>query len=692
MSIGYAGKILVLDLTNKSTSIMDTEPYEEYGGGYGLASAVFWDLRADKLPFDSFDPKNITVIAASPFTGTLVPAAARCDVSGVAAQGYPTSWFTHGNFGGRFAGELKHAGWDAIAVTGVSAEPVWVNIINDKVTLESAEDLWGKGTWETQEAIWDKLDSKEVKGWNQYGTTRTAGRSTQRSAILCIGPMGEVMARDFGCLVHDGGKAVGQGGFGAVWGSKKLKAISIIGTLPVEVADPKALMEANLWAMKYHVAPEEPEIDGAHNHNKEPIGQHGNVFVERTSVGPDGCQLCPICCGRRAPVGGTNGSTCCAARYYRAAAFAANAGIEDMGIANDIQQQYGANTYAMDYLIKYFVSLHSLGIMGPGKAIDSSLPFDKYGLSIFIKEILDMIVEGTGIGLDLREGILNAVKKWGRLDEDLKSGILMFPYWGYPEHGYDTRAQLEFGFGSIFDSRCHNEHEIAYVTGWYTYNHIGKEYPLSAEKLVTSAVRAMVPYQDDPHMLDFSDANMYSEHIAKLLLWQRCYGRFWKQSMGLCDWGWADLINMYTPDLKGLTPEAEPKFYTAVTGKPFSFEDGIKVGQKIWNLHNAIWTLQGRHRDMVKFPDYIYDSGTNGFYEFFGPGFYVLPVYENNKWDFKSVYGRNIDRDKFEDFKTIFYKLNGWDTTTGWPTRAILESLGLKKVADKLESVGKLGS
>jgi len=37
-----------------------------------------------------------------------------------------------------------------------------------------------------------------------------------------------------------------------------------------------------------------------------------------------------------------------------------------------------------------------------------------------------------------------------------------------------------------------------------------------------------------------------------------------------------------------------------------------------------------------------------------------------------------------------YYKLRGWDVTTGMPTREKLEELGLKEVADELERLGKL--
>ena len=54
--------------------------------------------------------------------------------------------------------------------------------------------------------------------------------------------------------------------------------------------------------------------------------------------------------------------------------------------------------------------------------------------------------------------------------------------------------------------------------------------------------------------------------------------------------------------------------------------------------------------------------------------------------------GRTLDRDKFEDFKTRFYAHEGFEESTGRPTRSGLEALGLGFAADKLEAAGKLGA
>jgi aldehyde:ferredoxin oxidoreductase len=153
MTGGYMGKILRVNLTNKSTGTIPTEKYEEYGGGHGMGSAIFFDLVGEQLPFEAFDPRNLIIIMNHPFAGTFMPGSGRCEVQGLAPMLYPVEWFAHSNFGGRFTAQLKFAGWDGIVVEGASDNPVWINIINDKVKIESADGIWGMDTWDTQQEI-----------------------------------------------------------------------------------------------------------------------------------------------------------------------------------------------------------------------------------------------------------------------------------------------------------------------------------------------------------------------------------------------------------------------------------------------------------------------------------------------------------------------------------------------------------
>jgi len=92
--------------------------------------------------------------------------------------------------------------------------------------------------------------------------------------------------------------------------------------------------------------------------------------------------------------------------------------------------------------------------------------------------------------------------------------------------------------------------------------------------------------------------------------------------------------------------------------------------------------LQGRHRDMEVYPDYIYDRPSRG---------HEMTMFEDGEWKFGSGAGRRLDRAKVEDFKTRFYKFEGYNPDNGYPTRATLEEMNLPKVADALEKKGRLG-
>jgi aldehyde:ferredoxin oxidoreductase len=50
-----------------------------------------------------------------------------------------------------------------------------------------------------------------------------------------------------------------------------------------------------------------------------------------------------------------------------------------------------------------------------------------------------------------------------------------------------------------------------------------------------------------------------------------------------------------------------------------------------------------------------------------------------------------LDESGVELFKTNFYKLEGWDVSTGWPTKKTLQELSLNKVADTLSERKRIG-
>lgn len=693
---GYMGKVLRVNLTDGKTSTIDTGKYEDWGGGHGMGSAIFWDLCPNKA-ISGFDSQNVVTIMTSPLSGTLTPGApGRTEVQGVGVQSYPTEWFTRSNFGGRFGAMLKYAGWDGVVIEGKAEKPVWIDIRNDDVQIRDAKGLWGLDTWETQEEIWSEVSGgKGGHAWWQMGVGRDQGRTTQKPAVLTIGPAGENLSR-IAALVHDAGNGAGQGGFGGVWGSKNLKAISVIGTNSVPVADPNALMSARLWAQRnYGTDVKEP---------KTPLGEFafGGPPTSGAALAgippgipfrPQGCLGCHRSCRARFRDSSGNESSCVDFVFYNVYDANKHGHVTEVMLkAGELAQRMGVNNYPLLGGIIWLKNLHKKGVLGSEK-IPYTLPFDQLGEVEFAKELIEQIAKRKGIGKDLAEGPPRAAKKWGRLEEDLQTGTLPFQYWGYPEH-YDARTEVEWGYGTILGDRDINEHDFNWNVYWTPTINIlhGQQPPVTAKELSEIVAEKCKPY-NDPLMIDYSDEGIYSEHMAKTVAWHRHYTRFWKQSILYCDWCWADFVNPYDPDKKGLTPEGEPKFFNAVTGKNLSFEEGIEIGRKIWNLDRAIWVLQGRHRDQEVFADYTFQvpaqhKGTK-YTTYEAP--YVMPVHENGEWKYKKVGGRTLDKDKFEGWKTKYYKLEGWNPDTGWPTRGTLEDLGLKHVADELEQQNKLG-
>lgn len=676
MAAGYAGKILKINLKRRSISIIDTEQYIEWVGGHGIGSALFWDFCKDKT-IDGFNPQNVITIMSSPLSGTLSPGGAgRTELQGIGIQAYPIGWFTRSNFGGRFGGMLKSAGWDGMVIEDASDTPIWINIINDHVTFEDASKLWGLDTWDTQQVIWQSVTGKSNQG--EWLSTIDNTQTTQKPAVLCIGPSGENLSRS-AVLIHDIGHAAGQGGFGGIWGAKNLKAISVIGTGDIKIANPKELLDSRLWF------------------------QRNYSFDKEGQVGLAGCQGCSKICRRRNLEIG-NGLACAGLTWYKIAVSNEEVQPDVYLKVADLTQKYGINAMDLQSYIKkhtvgaYLIELKNMGILGPGNIIDSDpLPFDKLGKLEYAESLIKAISYRQGIGNDLAEGPSRAAKKWGRLEKDLESGILPMAQWGYAWHW--SLPGVEWPFGSILGDRDIEEHDFdpSYST---SPGSLGlKLYPedLTPEQHVELISQKTIPFTGDPLMFNYSwqgsDGNnmadalekgIYSKHKAKLVAWHRHYTRFWKQSIQYCDWMFSNFTSKQKPHHSGYTPEAEPKFYNAVTGNKLSFAQGMEIGRKIWNLDRAIWILQGRHRDMEVPAAFLFKPGASY------PKPY--PVFKNNKWHFDtSLADMYLDRNGVESFKTNYYELEGWDTSNGWPGRGTLEDLGLKKVADTLQKVSRLG-
>jgi len=680
MANGYAGKILKLNLTTKEIGVIDTAQYEEFGGGVGIGSAIFWDLAVAEDEWDladAFDPHNVISLMSGPLAATGVPGGGRTSVCGIAPETYPEPLFHRTSFGGRFATMLKLAGWDGVAVQGKADRPVWINIVNDKVTIEDAGDLWGLNTYETQGKIASAVAGRTRFGheWHQIEEEYT----TARPQIVCIGPVGESMTR-IASLIHGSGVSARTGGFGGVFGSKNLKAISVIGTGSIEVADPAAVVQTRLW--------------------------HARNFprIRAATPGTSACMPCLNNDRKRNSYYG--GESMCADEYWymgsqpgslmRGADIAIKWGIctwaTKFGGAMEAKMPNAPAPFkgsvpmepGMGWYIKY---LYELGVLGPGKKIDSyPLPMDQWGELSFREAFCDAIARKVGIGADLAEGAFEAAHKWGRLEEDLNSGVLRFPAYGASWH--HSLPGVDWAYSYIFMSGDPMWH------GFFGIGGGGRGGPASntAEELVEMLASKVVPLDGDPLMFsncwkgeEARKTGIYSPHKAKMLAWARRYAGFYNESLSICEMLLPSFMAQSADGIAGPSPELEYRYYQAVTGSKQTLADTIETGRKIWNMERAIRVMAGRHRDKEQFAPFMFMPGAT-----FALGM-SKPVYQDGKWSFENQDDLYLDRDGVEEFKTNFYRSEGWDVATGRPKRNTLEELGMNKVADVMAARGKLG-
>lgn len=217
MAGGYMGnglaKILFVDLSNGSMKeeFFGEEILRKFIGGYGLAAKIMYDRQEPCV--EPLGPKNMLGFLTGPLTGTPAIIGSRYVVVGKSPL---TGTWGDANSGGDFGPNLKFAGYDGVFFTGVSMKPVYLYIENGKPELKDADWLWGRDTNETEDMLQERHGSK--------------------IHVACIGPSGESLSL-ISCIINDKGRAAGRSGLGAVMGSKKLKAIAVVGDMEVPLAD-----------------------------------------------------------------------------------------------------------------------------------------------------------------------------------------------------------------------------------------------------------------------------------------------------------------------------------------------------------------------------------------------------------------------------------------------------------------------
>ena len=620
-----------------------------YIGARGIATRIAWDEL--KPGIGEFSPENMLMFFTGPLTGTSAPCSGRVEVFGLGPQGYPVPWFTRSGMGGRWGPELKYAGYDGLVVTGAAEKPVYLWINDDKAEIRDATKLWGKGTYETQQRLMDEHGA-EVR-------------------IAAIGPAGENLSR-IAIINSETESAAGQGGFGAVMGSKKLKAVAVRGTRSLRVADADDLLRKSI-AIKNEV------------HSLWEYMARDRLAAEQTPRPYQGRRwACSQQCTRPCAmyykgVPGTvrkgefhSGQMHCVGSMFPGMgkehfynwSLGFEAGFEAGKFAND----YGLNHW--DLLLGIFPWLRDCAEAGvltdlDGMPIDLNNPY-------FWHQVLRKIAYREGLGDALAEGGFRAPLRLGIGEEQIKPlyaawgyaghwdghgdhcNYIVFPFWIVPamQWAVDTRDPISSGHGYGQT-----------IMFWSKF--LSEKWGLAWEKMIDIGERLYGPGNGramDPLGGYEAKAPAAVWHTLRSVL---------KDSVTISDQAFPRIFSLKTEDGFPRTddmdgPSFEYHLFKAATGVDWSEEELDRACERIINLDRGLQIRDfGRSRKD--------DEG-------------IIPYLEREENHVNPLIGQKqaLDGAKFRQLMTEFYRLRGWDPETGWPTKAKLDELGLPEVAADL--------
>jgi len=466
--MGWQKKILRVDLTKGTAASepLNMEWANLYLGERGLATKYLWENMDPKA--DAMGPDNVLIFATGPLTGTMASTSGRY---AVVTKGPLTGAIACSNSGGKFGAELKFAGYDLLVIHGKSAKPVYLYIVDDKVEILPADDIWGASVWHNEE--W-------IKEHHQDPLIRVAsiGVSGERGVL-------------FSCIVNDLHRAAGRSGVGAVMGSKNLKAVAVRGTVGVSVYDPERFMDAVtktkalLWdndgrrslteegtnamidsMQEFGGLPtrnfQEVQFDGVHKINPaamvetKPNG-HRNLITNKACFG------CTIACGRIAHIDKEHFTIVNRKEYWHASggleyetafAFGPAVGVDDIDaltFASYLMNEHGMDPISFGVTLAAAMELYEMGVI-------TDKDTDGVPLNFGNAEALTIMAEKTGkyegFGQILGLGSKRMCEKYGHPE-------LSMSVKGQEFAGYDSRALQGMGLGYATSNRgaCHLKHD-----------------------------------------------------------------------------------------------------------------------------------------------------------------------------------------------------------------------------------------
>jgi aldehyde:ferredoxin oxidoreductase len=634
---GYAGVILRIDLSLKTVSRLPTSAYSErFLGGRGIAAKIYWDETTPQT--GAFDPDNPVIFITGPVAGFTRFSGCRWQICGKSAQMQPEA-FSYANLGGSWGAWLKFSGYDGLVVTGRAEKPVFILIDNGRVEIRDASRLWGQTTIETQHLLQAELgiDSK----------------------VLAIGPAGENRVTFATVLAAE--NASGSSGFGAILGSKNLKAV-------VVKADPK---QRPVAADPEGLRSLADQVYQLRTRNFEDYGHLLPLKIRFTA-----CYGCISGCtrGTYEAEGGRQFKVLCqqGAFYLGPAMKYSGKGAPEVNrLASRLCDMYGLDTSVLSPMISWLSQCYEAGILIDH---DAGLPLSRIGSVEFIETLISKISRRQDFGDILARGTLQAADYVGKDSRNLLNSLLMSRSNEGKDH--DPRLILVNSLLCAVEPRRPIQlvHAAALpLSRWMNWRNGRKDAFLSSEVIRNIAET----------FWGGQDGGDYSTYVGKALAAKiiQEYG-YIKESLILCDLAWP-IYQVHSPDKNLGLFSLESRILSAITGTKTDEAGLSAAGERIFNLQRAILIRQGwggRKGDNLM--GYLFQEPLR--WVFYDPDCLVPDLHGNPV----SRKGAIVEQDRFEILKDEYYALRGWDIESGLQTRSKLADLQLMDIAQELEKSG----
>lgn len=619
---GWAGTILSVDLTSRKIEKIPLD--KELASNYvgGRGTNVRILYDQVKPGSDPLGPENRLIIGSGPLSGTMLPAGK----TNITALSPMTGILGDANGGFHFSPELKFAGYDHIVFSGKAEKPVYLWIDDDKVEVRDARHLWGQLIHVARNMIRRELGDPRIQ-------------------TVCIGPAGEKLVRLANVMVGDG--SCSRTGMGAVMGSKNLKAVAVRGTKGVKVAQPELFMTlAKDLTQRQFRSPNYPGISTYGTtrllnfwqryrtlaiRNTQQTGSWAGAqelshetLHKRYFTKDYACFACPISCHTRWEIkdGPYAGEK---GPFVEVGPICTWGPILDNSYAPSILKATSlCNQYGMDVMNCGELMAAAAEWYQRGlitKADTDGIELEWGNYEAFLK-MIPKIAERQGIGDLFAEGALRAARKIGRGAEQCLTHCK-----GATCMGTDSRYSKTWQLGLAVATR-------------------------GADHLRGATQGAIKDYAGTEEMekqlyVEGQGKAVYDTQILTTLADSLEICKFSTQRVGMA---------MSVKDMADLL--------SAATGMSGVDEDSLRTAaDRIWTLERAFLVRQGVTRE---------DDTLAG------------------RWTEEPAHGGPLDgiphnQEKWDRLLDEYYEFVGWDKKTGAPTRAQLESLGLKDVADELE-------